>query len=137
MENWLYNVKGFDSLSRRNYREAFYRAESNYLREARVLKAKSIKSLMYGEACAKKTAPSLTCASDFQLLKVLGRGSFGTVRLVREKPHRLDEPTVVHAKQKQVYAMKVIRKSDMIRSGQEGHLRAERDFLVAAEGSNW
>ncbi len=33
--------------------------------------------------------------------------------------------------------MKVIRKSDMIRNGQEGHLRAERDFLVAAEGSRW
>jgi len=33
--------------------------------------------------------------------------------------------------------MKVIRKSDMLRAAQEGHLRAERDFLVAAEGSRW
>ena len=33
--------------------------------------------------------------------------------------------------------MKVIRKSDMLRNSQEGHLRAERDFLVAAEGSRW
>jgi hypothetical protein len=33
--------------------------------------------------------------------------------------------------------MKVIRKSDMLRNCQEGHLRAERDFLVAAEGSRW
>lgn len=33
--------------------------------------------------------------------------------------------------------MKVIRKSDMIRNGQEGHLRAERDFLVASEKSRW
>lgn len=31
--------------------------------------------------------------------------------------------------------MKVIRKSDMVRNTQEGHLRAERDFLVASEGS--
>lgn len=38
---------------------------------------------------------------------------------------------------KQIYAMKVIRKSDMLRNSQEGHLRAERDFLVAAEGSQW
>lgn len=38
---------------------------------------------------------------------------------------------------KQVYAMKVIRKSDMLRNSQEGHLRAERDFLVSAEGSRW
>ncbi len=33
--------------------------------------------------------------------------------------------------------MKVIRKSDMLRNCQEGHLRAERDFLVSAEGSRW
>ena len=40
-------------------------------------------------------------------------------------------------KEKQIYAMKVIRKSDMLRNGQEGHLRAERDFLVSSEGSRW
>lgn len=33
--------------------------------------------------------------------------------------------------------MKVIRKSDMLRNSQEGHLRAERDFLVAAQHSRW
>jgi protein-serine/threonine kinase len=33
--------------------------------------------------------------------------------------------------------MKVIRKSEMLRNSQEGHLRAERDFLVASEGSRW
>lgn len=33
--------------------------------------------------------------------------------------------------------MKVIRKSDMLQNSQEGHLRAERDFLVSAEGSRW
>ncbi|KAK3044679.1 hypothetical protein LTS18_000636, partial [Coniosporium uncinatum] len=38
---------------------------------------------------------------------------------------------------KEVYAMKVIRKSDMLRNSQEGHLRAERDFLVASENSRW
>lgn len=38
---------------------------------------------------------------------------------------------------KEVYAMKVIRKSDMIRNCQEGHIRAERDFLVASEKSRW
>lgn len=36
-----------------------------------------------------------------------------------------------------IYAMKVIRKSDMLRNAQEGHLRAERNFLVAAESSRW
>ena len=33
--------------------------------------------------------------------------------------------------------MKVIRKSDMLRNSQEGHLRAERDFLVASENARW
>jgi protein-serine/threonine kinase len=45
-------------------------------------------------------------------------------------------PLVVR-KSKQVFAMKVIRKSDMLRNSQEGHLRAERDFLVASENSKW
>lgn len=37
----------------------------------------------------------------------------------------------------EVFAMKVIRKSEMLRACQEGHLRAERDFLVGAEDSRW
>jgi serine/threonine protein kinase len=38
---------------------------------------------------------------------------------------------------KDVYAMKAIKKSDLIRNCQEGHIRAERDFLVASERSHW
>lgn len=38
---------------------------------------------------------------------------------------------------KEVFAMKVIRKSNMLRNSQEAHTRAERDFLVASEGSPW
>ncbi|KKY25365.1 putative serine threonine-protein kinase cbk1 [Phaeomoniella chlamydospora] len=43
------------------------------------------------------------------------------------------------AMRKEVYAMKVIRKSDMLRNSQEGHIRAERDLLVASanSGSRW
>ena len=54
-----------------------------------------------------------------------------------------DELTVFRAhpgdemKKREVFAMKVIRKADMLRNNQEGHLRAERDFLVASEGSRW
>lgn len=33
--------------------------------------------------------------------------------------------------------MKVIRKREMISNSQEGHIRAERDFLVASERSQW
>lgn len=69
--------------------------------------------------------------NNYEPLQILGKGSFGVVRLVREKA------APGHAFPGQVYAMKVIRKSEMIRNSQEGHLRAERDFLVASEGSQW
>jgi serine/threonine protein kinase len=69
--------------------------------------------------------------NNYEPLQILGKGSFGVVRLVREKPAQ------GHAFPRQVYAMKVIRKSEMLRNSQEGHLRAERDFLVASEGSQW
>ncbi|CZT14271.1 uncharacterized protein RCC_00246 [Ramularia collo-cygni] len=102
----------------------------------------------------------------FDMIRVLGRGSFGVVRLVTER-HRSNTPkpssdvpeasvdndssmtdiansdgkakrTLPSGKPiSDVFAMKVIRKSEMLRSCQEGHLRAERDFLVAAEGSTW
>ncbi|OAG03744.1 kinase-like protein [Paraphaeosphaeria sporulosa] len=94
--------------------------------------------------------------SNYDIVRVLGKGSFGVVRLVREK----SEPSISSGhstgsssdktsyvdntiengssgSQKQVFAMKVIRKSDMLRNSQEGHLRAERDFLVASENSKW
>ena len=105
----------------------------------------------------------------YEVIKVLGKGSFGVVRLVKEKPllHasgrigsaaemiRHISQTLVKSPhreavsafpsrrrelsnvKKEVYAMKVIRKSDMVRNSQEGHLRAERDFLVAAQDSKW
>ena len=96
--------------------------------------------------------------SNYDIIRVLGKGSFGVVRLVREKSDTcgnlrgsycgmgyLDgsstpkdgKPSEAIQKPKQVFAMKVIRKSDMLRNSQEGHLRAERDFLVASENSRW
>lgn len=107
-------------------RKEFFRNESNHLRQTRVLKARTAKAL----AGSKSAASS--CYNDYQNLKALGKGSFGVVKLVRKKPRPGDDLS----KQK-VYAMKVIRKSGMLHTSQEGHLRAERDFLVASEGSDW
>ncbi|KAF9517664.1 hypothetical protein BS47DRAFT_1371293 [Hydnum rufescens UP504] len=56
----------------------------------------------------------------FSRLKVIGHGAFGVVTLVREKSSG------------GLYAMKQLRKVDMLRKGQEGHVRAERDVLKAA-----
>ncbi|KAL7789466.1 kinase-like domain-containing protein [Trichoderma ceciliae] len=102
---------------------SFYYRESCRLRDIRALKSKCTI-----QAKRQNVSPFV---SKYEPLKVLGKGSFGVVRLVRE---RSDSH---YACPNRVFAMKVIRKSDMLRSSQEGHLRAERDFLVSYEGSNW
>lgn len=104
-----------------------YRSETNHLRQLRVIKARTTKALMEGKSAAS------SCCNDYQVIKALGKGSFGVVRLVRERIQPGDDPS----NRNKVYAMKVIHKSGMIKTSQEGHLRAERDFLVASEGSKW
>jgi serine/threonine protein kinase len=100
-------------------RARFFQRESEYLREIRVMKARNLRVL------GVQTAVDEHRARDYETVKVLGKGSFGVVRLVREyRTGRL-------------YAMKVIKKSKMLKTSQEGHLRAERDILVASEGSRW
>lgn len=117
-------------------RKDFFARQTAHLRETRVLKAKSIR----GRVAEKGSPQPSPVEDDYEVLKILGKGSFGVVRLVKEKekPNHDDtslDPVIYQ--RKQVYAMKVIRKSDMLRTSQEGHLRAERDFLVASEGSEW
>jgi len=58
---------------------------------------------------------------DFEALKVIGRGAFGEVRLVQKKDTG------------HVYAMKILRKADMLEREQVAHVRAERDILVEAD----
>lgn len=131
-------------------RQRWYVAESHHLRQTRVMKSKSL---------ARQNIKGVHI-SNYDIVRVLGKGSFGVVRLVREKSDNAGnssgsgsgsdtrsnkvtasqfvlKPSPPVRKVKQVYAMKVIRKSDMLRNSQEGHLRAERDFLVASENSRW
>jgi serine/threonine protein kinase len=123
--------------------EKFRNPDSDYLRLFRALKTHR-----------KTKVTKFNQVSDYEVIRLLGKGSFGAVQLVRNKGdissinnmlpidaitndacrHYPQNAGVVHSS---VYAMKVIRKSDMLRKGQEGHLRAERDFLVASEHSHW
>ncbi|KAE7998512.1 hypothetical protein FH972_003051 [Carpinus fangiana] len=58
------------------------------------------------------------CVEDFDLLTIIGRGAFGEVRLCREK------------KSGNIYAMKKLKKSEMLSRGQVEHVRAERNLLA-------
>jgi len=58
---------------------------------------------------------------DFEPLKVIGKGAFGVVRLVQ----KVDTG--------HVYAMKVLRKAEMVEKEQVAHVRAERDILVEVD----
>ncbi|CAK7271426.1 hypothetical protein SEPCBS119000_004600 [Sporothrix epigloea] len=137
LKSQLYIAKELSAAGKQYYLDAFCRAGTDHLRKLRVLKASSARSRLFDKGSRSTKPRATTCAAGFEVLKTLGKGSFGTVRLVREKASSCDDITTAREKKKQVYAMKVIRKSEMIRSGQEGHMRAERDFLVSSEGSNW
>ncbi|KAI4297247.1 hypothetical protein L6164_037142 [Bauhinia variegata] len=62
-------------------------------------------------------------ADDFELLTIIGRGAFGEVRLCREKATG------------NVYAMKKLKKSEMLRRGQVEHVKAERDLLAKVDSA--
>lgn len=66
------------------------------------------------------------CIDDFTIIQTLGHGGFGVVRLVKEK------------KSGDIYAMKSLRKSDMLKRQQEAHVKAERDLLCqASQVADW
>ena len=166
-------IENLPAEQRQKERLKWQQKESDNLRQSRVLKSKTNGT----------TARASKALEGYEIIKVLGKGSFGVVRLVREKNpanrggllsqnvisnnmrnwkqrpcEELNSSRVnisntakvssnvdqqsgwgqLSGKSKgEVFAMKVIRKSDMLRNSQEGHLRAERDFLVASEKSRW
>lgn len=68
---------------------------------------------------------------DFEKLAVIGRGAFGEVRLVREKT------TPSPGGDRRVYAMKMLRKSEMLKKNQIAHVRAERDLMARSDDHRW
>lgn len=170
LESYL-QTGSFSSEQRQEERAAWASKETEHLRRSRVLRSKT--NGMSGSAGI--------AVAGYEVVKILGKGSFGVVRLVRAKdtdentdhsasqtsyfsqngtqPPReeitnlkmttiealkssIDGQNILQRREsrnptRQVFAMKVIRKSNMLRNSQEGHLRAERDFLVASEKSRW
>lgn len=67
---------------------------------------------LFGQGGEKKV-----CTDDFELLTVVGKGSFGKVMQVRKKDDG------------KIYAMKVLRKEAIIARKQVAHTRAEKQIL--------
>lgn len=65
----------------------------------------------------QSSTPTALSKDDFQLLRVIGRGSFGKVLLVRGK------------RDKRVYALKILLKSQVIARNQVEHTQSERRIL--------
>ncbi|XP_038057017.1 rho-associated protein kinase 2-like isoform X2 [Patiria miniata] len=63
-------------------------------------------------------------AKDFQIIKVIGRGAFGEVQVVRERESR------------KVYALKLLSKMEMIRRSDSAFFWEERDIMAYAN-SEW
>lgn len=98
----------------------FQKKETEYLREVRVQKCRGSPSRAY------------------ETIRVLGKGTFGVVCLVREHEIPMTTSDQEQSSPAPVFAMKVIKKSGMLKNLQEGHLRAERDFLVnCTEQARW
>ncbi|PWA80312.1 AGC-kinase, C-terminal [Artemisia annua] len=62
-------------------------------------------------------------ADDFEPLTMIGKGAFGEVRICREKTTS------------NVYAMKKLKKSEMLRRGQVEHVKAERNLLAEVDSN--
>merc|ERR1712228_1033070 len=56
--------------------------------------------------------------NDYSVVRVIGKGGYGEVRVVRNK------------NDKKVYAMKTLLKKKMIEKKQQKHVRTERDLMV-------
>lgn len=158
LEKYLYSLR-LTPEEQETARKAWIGQEREYLRQYRVLKTR----------CHNASPGKAASVANYEIVKVLGNGSFGIVSLVREKKDEGskssegDSPALENGRMSEVktrdirarkvdggtdhrrqttnvkgiYAMKVIRKAEMLRSSQEGHLRAERDFLVASAKSRW
>eukprot|EP01084_Bolivina_argentea_P115547 205460_1 len=78
-----------------------------------------------GDSDEKQQAKGHTSSSkkkmtniDFNVVRVIGKGGYGEVRVVRNK------------NDSKVYAMKTLLKKKMIEKKQQKHVRTERDLMV-------
>ncbi|XP_071656912.1 myotonin-protein kinase isoform X2 [Patagioenas fasciata] len=77
--------------------------------------------LSWAEPVASRVQELQLQRSDFEILKVIGRGAFSEVAVVRMKESG------------QIYAMKIMNKWDMLRRGEVSCFREEREVLARGD----
>ena len=63
---------------------------------------------------------------DFEIMRVIGKGSFGKVFQVRRKDSGSGEGVIGDG----IFAMKVMRKDTIIKNNHVDYMKAERDILT-------
>ncbi|KAL1921785.1 uncharacterized protein VTP21DRAFT_10427 [Calcarisporiella thermophila] len=87
-------------------------------------KRKQLQSLGRKESQFLRLRRTRLGLDDFATIKVIGKGAFGEVRLVQKTDTG------------KIYAMKTLRKSEMVKKDQLAHVKAERDILAESD-SPW
>eukprot|EP01129_Flabellula_baltica_P002945 TRINITY_DN12817_c0_g1_i1.p1 TRINITY_DN12817_c0_g1~~TRINITY_DN12817_c0_g1_i1.p1 ORF type:complete len:452 (+),score=130.24 TRINITY_DN12817_c0_g1_i1:59-1357(+) len=106
---------------RKSKREKKNRDEGVIVSEEKPVEKKKQRKLhenFVDELCDADNGKKVVGKEDFDLLAVIGRGSFGKVMQVREK------------KTNKVYAMKVMRKDAIIAKNQVAHTKDEKHILA-------
>ena len=102
--------KSFQAFSKEDYVKAMAKLESNYLRMKRAKLNKS----------------------DFRKIKSIGVGAFGEVSLVE----RIGYSPPGGQRPRELYAMKTLKKSQVVKRKQVAHVIAEKDILAEAN-NDW
>ncbi|KAI5736404.1 hypothetical protein M8J76_002868 [Diaphorina citri] len=90
-----------------------------------VKRMKNVEAFMHRyDQVAREVCKNRMKTEDFELIKVIGRGAFGEVQLVR------------HISTKRVYAMKLLSKFEMIKRSDSAFFWEERDIMAHAN-SEW
>ena len=76
------------------------------------------KKLLFDEETINKLTNNKVTLDDFLMLNVIGKGSYGKVLLVRKKDDQME------------YAMKILKKKNMIKRNQVDHINTERKIMV-------
>jgi len=114
-------TKSFVHIAERNQRRKELEDEMEKMRLDPAVRKQMIKNLEKEEKKFAQKRRKRLKVDDFEKIKVIGRGAFGEVRVCRKKDTN------------EIYAMKVMKKSEMVKKNQVAHIRAERDVLALAD----